>query len=136
GAVTENAVIHARIADFFEFSPHVTLNGHDEGDANASVGGVFVGPAFTYYFMPVNIYLTGAVGISWIRAVNGSSNEYTSNIGLGLNADIGKEWWISDDWGLGMAARFWFTHATDKDSGLDIKFDMTGVGALFTATYQ
>lgn len=138
GAVTENAVIHARIADFFEFSPHVTANGRDQGDAqNVSVGGVFVGPAFTYYFMPVNLYLTGAVGMSWIRAANADENtSYTSDIGLGLNADVGKEWWVSDNWGLGVAGRFWYTHATDKEASINVKYDMTGFALLFSATYQ
>lgn len=138
GAVTENAVIHARIADFFEFSPHVTVNGKDAGDAqNVSIGGVFVGPAFTYYFMPVNLYLTGAVGMSWIRAANSDENtSYTSDIGIGVNADFGKEWWVSDNWGLGVAGRFWYTHATDKEAGIDVKYDMTGFGILFSATYQ
>jgi hypothetical protein len=38
--------------------------------------------------------------------------------------------------GLGVAARFWYTHATDKEEGFDITFDVSGFAILFGATHQ
>jgi hypothetical protein len=81
------------------------------------------------------MYVTGAVGVSWLRGSTGPGFA-TPAVGVGLSADAGKEWWVSDRWGLGVAARFWFTHTSDRESSVSTDYDMTGVALLFTATYQ
>jgi len=147
--LSDELVLHARLADMVITDPKVTLDGQDLGTAeNRSVGAMFFGPALTYYIMPVNIYFTGAVGLSWTSVreqdSNGDTVSKASDMGLGVNLDIGKEWWVSDNWGLGVAARLWYTALTDKqDLGISstgdtvsTDFKLGALAVLFSATYQ
>jgi hypothetical protein len=138
GAVTENLVIHARMSDLSMVNPNVSVDGMDLGDADeTSLTAFLFGPAITYYLMPANVYLTAAIGISWLRITNWNTDRAAAtDIGFGLNADIGKEWWVSDDWGLGVAGRFWFTHTSESAGGVDFNYDLPGFAILFSATFQ
>lgn len=93
-------------------------------------------PAVTYYFMPINLYLTGAIGASRVGLDYGGDNSDWGNFGVGLNLDVGKEWWVGDDLGVGLAGRFWYTHATRELAGLKGTDSFTGWALLFSGTYQ
>jgi hypothetical protein len=137
GTLTENLVLHVRFSDMPMVNPDVYLNGERAGEVqNASLTAVMFGPALTYYFMPANIYLTLALGLSWLTADTDQSDARSSDIGFGSNFDVGKEWWVSDNWGLGLAARFWYTHVNDSESSGDSTFNMLGFSLLFSATYN
>ena len=141
GAIVENLVLHARISDLSIVNPTLYMNGEKVGESeDASLTGVFFGPALTYYIMPANLYLTLGLGMSWLTFDTDvrSSRDRTrdSDLGFGLNFDIGKEWWVSDNWGLGVAARFWYTHLTDTVSEVDAKYDLLGFAVFFSATYN
>lgn len=139
GAPIDNLVIHFRLSDFSILSPDVKVGGEKVETSDNSLVAVLMAPAITYYFMPANLYLTGSVGISWLE-VTDEYNDYTSSTdpGVGLNIDFGKEWWVSDNWGLGVAGRFWSTFLTDKIAGGNYKIDYSFLGGavLFSATYQ
>src|SRR5665811_847103 len=64
-----------------------------------------IGPGIAYYFGPINLYLSGTLALSrfWTYDGNGSRLD-TSKIGLSFELQVGKEWWVSRDWGLGIAA--------------------------------
>jgi hypothetical protein len=72
-----------------------------------------LGPGFKYYLMPKNIFLSSSLLISQITFNHSYLGDYRAGIGstsstspLGITGRIsaGKEWWISGDWGLGIAA--------------------------------
>jgi hypothetical protein len=143
GALTENLILHARFADLPMFDPTVYVNGDKVLEIeDASLTGVVFGPALTYYFMPANIYLTLALGISALVLDTERMEARGSDVGFGSNLDIGKEWWVSDNWGLGIAARFWFTSVSDTvdndmdDVVEDVTYNMSGFAVLFSATYN
>jgi hypothetical protein len=152
-SVAENLVLHARIADLVVVSPKFSVDGMT-GDTvdDLNYGAVLIAPALTYYFMPINLYLTAAIGFSTITMQSDKASiDKNSKIGFGLNFDVGKEWWVSDNWALGVAGRFWYTTASidqgggdsfSSSSGLsnsvDLVYDASFAGAaiLFSATYQ
>ena len=118
-------------------NPNVSLHGDDVSEIDdASLTGIMFGPALTYYFMPANIYLTLALGMSWLTEDTNQADARDTDVGFGSNLDIGKEWWVSDNWGLGIAARFWFTHLTDTVGGDDFTYDLLGFAVFFSATYN
>ena len=139
GAPIENLVIHGRLASMAIVGPTVTLDGQEVGEADedATVGAYLFAPAVTYYFMPVNVYVTGAIGFSWFVIRNQDADASSSSDGgVGLNIDAGKEWWVGDQWGLGVAGRFWYSHVTEEDGGLSTDLDFIGWGILFSVTFQ
>lgn len=141
GAPIEDLVLHLRLADFVIIDPDVTLHDPVLGAtklgtvSDLSLAFLLLGPGLSYYFMPVNIYLTAALGMSWAN-VSDSTDSASSDMGIGVNFDVGKEWWVSDSWGIGLAGRFWYTHVTEESGGLSADLDFTAFGVLFSATYQ
>jgi|GEM_PF-1162976 len=131
GEVSDNLTIHA---DFWSYS---TMGEHGQDlYTGITTGGVGLG--LTYYFMPHNLYLSGTLSpaftaLSVIRDLNNDTSHKT-HMAYGLNASLtfGKEWWVSKNWGLGIAVRGEYGFAQNDD------FDISnGAGVLlFTATYQ
>jgi hypothetical protein len=137
GALDENLVLHGRLASFQIVDPNLSVNGDDVGGTNDLTATAYlIGPAISYYFMPANVYITAAVGLSWLTLEYMGDQSDPTDVGIGLNFDVGKEWWVSYNWGLGIAARFWWSHMKDSSSGIDSNVTFTGVALLFSATYQ
>jgi hypothetical protein len=138
GALTEDLVLHGRLASFTLFDPNVEVDDVDFGRAeDLSVTADLFAAALTYYFMPANIYLTGAVGFSWVReSYRGNDDGSSTDAGLGINLDVGKEFWVGDDWGLGIGSRFWWTVLKDDEGSQETDMSMIGGAVLFSATYQ
>jgi hypothetical protein len=142
GALTDNLILNADLYQAMMFDPGVEIDGEDVGDADelgfdvgvgddAEIGGVGIG--VTYYIMPINIYLGGSIGIGQAVFEDGRGDREGSEIGLALNALVGKEWWVGTDWGLGLAGQFTYLRAEDDIFG-DI--NALAVNLLFSATYN
>ena len=153
GAPIENLALHARLATLDTPDPNLST---DEGDFESELAvnaGLFA-PAITYYLMPANVYLTGAIGLCVVSFTDDSSalpisgfrinvdieNETsTTHLGIGVNLDVGKEWWVGSNWGLGVAGRLWYAHATvseDEPVQLALVDNLVSFTVLFSATYQ
>jgi hypothetical protein len=136
GAPAENLIIHGRFASMSVLQPRARVDNVNQPKSNQNSADVLLlAPAVTYYFMPINLYATGAVGFSWLfegytdRFADHYS--YRTQAGVGVNVDLGKEWWVNDQWGFGVAGRFWYTLIT-----ADNRDTVAGFALLFSATYQ
>jgi hypothetical protein len=65
-------------------------------------------------------------------AVAVSSKQFTKT-GFGFNLMVGKEWWVSDNWGLGVALQLLLAGAKDRDG---TEWDSGALAVLFTATHN
>jgi hypothetical protein len=137
GALVDNLVLHGRLSNMVVASPTVYVNDQELGTAeNASLTFYLLGAGLTYYLMPANVYFTGVIGIAKASADNGF-DESSTDAGFGFEGDIGKEWWVSDNWGIGVAGRFTFAAVPDEQvSGDSETLQGLGFGVLFSATYQ
>jgi hypothetical protein len=135
GAVAQDLIIQLDVSGVSTPDPKVKLNGTDISSSVSSSSTAMVGIGMTYYF-PSNFYLTGAVGMAESRnKTSGSTN--STDTGFGVNVMVGKEWWVSDDWGLGLAGQFLFTRCPDKSfNGSRPDVDSTSFGLLLSATYN
>ena len=141
GAPVDNLIIHLRMSDFIMVDPKVEVAAAGaSGELNGSFGSSFFGLGLTYYFMPVNLYITAALGAGGLTTDIDGDDEPTraTDAGFGFNFDVGKEWWVSDNWGLGLAGRFVLVNGTSTDDDTDAKtdFGMVAFALLFSATYQ
>jgi hypothetical protein len=101
-----------------------------------------VGPFFDYYFEPSGgLHLQGAVGFVTLRGLSVGSGEFdrhSAAVGGGAMVGFGYEWWVSNQWSLGVLGRVMGGVATGTDS-TDTRWNHV-VGAspsvLFTATYN
>lgn len=127
--------------DFFGmtmFAPSVVADGEDLGDAeDTSVGLGAIGVGLTGYIMPVNLYLAASVGVG-IGSVRTDTSigtfESETDPGFALNLMIGKEWFVSPRWGIGLAGQLIFASLEDESEAADVNF--YGIGVLLSATYN
>jgi hypothetical protein len=102
-------------------------------DASLAVSGL--GLNITHYFMPANVYIafvpSATIGII--------SNRYDvvrqTQVGFGARFALGKEWWVGDHWGLGLAAEGFFASQRERSSAQPV-WTSVGGGLVFSATYN
>lgn len=130
GAIAHNLALHGRVAASTIFEPSISSDGEDLGDLDdTSLTFSTLGLGLTYYF-PSNLYLTGVVGFS--RATfEFDGLEYDSLDGLGFMADLGYEWPIGGDFGIGIAGRL----ELHRVSGYDETLSTAALGVLLSLTY-
>jgi len=136
GAVTPNLVIFGEFAFLSVDSPTVTYGGAS-GDANgASFDHIGFGPGIAYYIEPANVYLSGALIFGKLQTHESGSNTVTgqTDMGLGANLMVGKEWWVSPQWGLGAALQLML--ASNKDGADNTTYSTVGAALAFSATFN
>jgi hypothetical protein len=134
GTVSDNLIIFGDIGGVNILSPSVKINDEDvdnPGDVRIVFGGF--GPGVCYYLMPDNYYISLSILLH-------QSNFYLDNLsgieadnGFGFNFVIGKEWWVGEQWGLGVSLYFRYGAQSQKN-GTDVTISSYSLGALFTAT--
>jgi hypothetical protein len=142
GANGDNLAFFVRLREATLASPAVYIDNDKirDADASALTQGMF-GGGISYFIMPLNMYLGAAVGLAAITGryhrPGRSTLKYNGNVGFGFDGEIGKEWWVADDWGIGVAARLSIAEVPGGDSVPDgANFGAAFVSLLFSATYQ
>jgi len=136
GAVQENIILGAHLYNGVVANPTVSFSSGQSGTtSNTSLAMYGIGPEFTYYWMPSNIYFSGTVALTRMSmTVNGTSSD--SNTGLGTRIALGKEWWVSDHWGLGLASHISLSSNRDGGDANAPTLTSWGFAVAFSATYN
>lgn len=134
--VTPNLVLGGTLSHSAAGVSHV--DGTDPPDLSAIMVGF--GPAAVYY-LPDNFFVGAAGGgsVLWLRDLRTEGAEVSWRTGLGVfaKAEVGKEWWVSDNWGLGASFRFHYMRARESDAGpFPPVWNGGGLSLLFSATYN
>lgn len=129
GVVSRDLILHGTLFGWAIADPTVKL-GSAESSANADLTMSGFGGGITYYFMPVNMYLSPTVGLASLSLdgdVDGSTD-----LGFALDLTLGKEWWVGGGWGLGLAGMFGYHSIPEK--GVDESWSGTSFAVRFSAT--
>lgn len=132
GAVVENVIVHAEIFGGTALGPTIQ-SGRGLAKTGDEVKMTFagIGPGMTFY-NSANAYISGTVGFGRIGlSLNGQ--DATTKLGIAFNGMLGKEWWVSQDWGLGIAGQFYYFSAKEDPN---INWSGPGGGITLTATYN
>jgi hypothetical protein len=101
------------------------------------------GPGIAYYFMPMNVYVSGTLALTKITFIDAYTDEPApdTDMGYGGSFTVGKEWWGNRDWGVGIAGQFNYArsmkhpfHSSYADD--DSELHVTTFSLLFSATYN
>jgi hypothetical protein len=142
GAVVENLILRAR----FEGSLGYLGNSPFGGDVIVTYGAMGIGA--DYYFMPINLYVGATVMLAGasVAQVNDldqppdqrNNHAFHSDAGFGFDFDLGKEWWVSGNWGLGLALRMRYLDLPPGSLGFGREGRLTSLqfGLMFSATYN
>jgi hypothetical protein len=136
GAVQENLVLGVHLYDGVISNPNVTVSGSSNPTTDSQMSMFGIGPNLTYYFMPVNMYASATVALTQLNAKSGNLTG-DSAVGLGTRLSLGKEWWVSEHWGLGLAGHFSYSANNQGDGTTNPQTISTwGLGLSFSATYN
>lgn len=136
-AVVENLIINLDIFASTVTDPTVEIDGRDVGEVDAEVRITNIGVGATYYIMPINVYLASSIALAE-GSVKSGRVAIETDTGYGINVAIGKEWWVSDNWGIGVAGQLFHTVLPNEDLITGEVFDLktTSLAILFSATFN
>jgi len=130
GALAQDLALHGRFAINSVFEPTVSSDGEDLGDLDdTNLTFSLLGVGLTYY-TPSNVYLTGVVGLSR-ASFELDGIEYDAMTGAGFMGDIGYEWLLGDNLGLGVGGRLEL-HSVRGDGET---LSTASLGVLLSLTY-
>lgn len=134
GNIAQNLIIYGELVGDTASDPKIEMGGSefDTDDTTAGIFGFGVGLA---YYLPSNVYFSGTIAATQLSVQVEGEDAAESDFGPGFSGMIGKEWWVSDNWGLGIAGQLLVASMKDSE-GSDIKWNAVGGGLLFSATYD
>ena len=136
GAIRENSILAVHIIDAVAQNPTVSSGSLSATANDTQITMWGIGPQYTQYFMPANVYLSTTVALTRMHSSNNSGSG-DSDWGVGTRIAAGKEWWVSDHWGLGVAGHISFSTNQDPVGGGSSNTLTTWTfGATFSATYN
>src|SRR2546428_4983252 len=116
GALSENNILAFHVWDVVATNPTISAGGSTFRNADATVTLIAFGPEYTVYTKD-NIYF--ALTPSLTRGTLSTSGRSSdTNWGFGLRGAVGKEWWVGDHLGLGVAGHLSFYHAEPAPAAL------------------
>jgi hypothetical protein len=141
GAVSENLILSFDIIGSNMPGPDIESgSGTFETDEDIVLGSGSIGLGMTYYFMPVNVFLSGTLGVGKLRLREAPlDDDIDSETGLALHFKVGKEWWVSRNWGLGVSGGYGFLGVKNPpDNGADYQGEYAShrFYILFNTTYN
>lgn len=135
GALSENLILAGHLFGLSAVNPNLSTGGSITQTNNTEVGISAVGPQLTYYFMPLDLFFSGTIGLSRLYATVQDA-ESKSNFGLALQLGFGKEWWMGSHWGLGIAAQLSISANQDRPDPNAPNWSTAALGIAFSTTYN
>jgi hypothetical protein len=139
-SIVDNLVLFGQVFDDVAVSPKVTLSGQPTALSGTGTQAMIAyGVGLAYYLMPINGYLavTAGVGDLNYEVTGGTAGNQTLTTQKGpvFRFSVGKEWWVSTDWGLGLSLNL--VKGSMKDQGTNPEtFSSTAFSVAFSATYN
>ncbi|HVZ74650.1 MAG TPA: hypothetical protein VHJ20_19845 [Polyangia bacterium] len=139
GALTTNLILYGSFDVVDMSNPDVKVDGSSIGSSSADVSLDSFGIGMAYYVEPANVFIAGTLKGSKLEVNDSNGNVLgDTKTGVGFDALLGKEWWVSTDWGLGVAGQLVYASVKDRVPAGDPEPTLTtwGFNVLFTATYN
>jgi hypothetical protein len=134
GAVAPNLALFGNL--FFTGSSDLKVSGG--GYTTDSSGDTLlagIGGGIVYYFMPVNIFISAALVSVQFEADDANGKTiHESDFGVGFQGMIGKEFWVSEHWGLGAALEFVGAGSMKDKDDPNMSWSGGAFNVLFSAT--
>ena len=134
GSVIENLALHADFHTTLLPSPTEKAFGKKQ-DFNADIVFESMGVGLTYFIMPINLYVSGSVGIGVLAFEDDYGDSKDTGAGLALSGMVGKEWWVGTDWGLGIAGQVQYVRVRDYVKDQE-RLNGLALSILFSASYN
>ncbi|MFZ5630930.1 MAG: hypothetical protein ACOY5B_17485 [Spirochaetota bacterium] len=136
-SILQNLIVYGARNALSAEAPEYRLNGATNGFRPQGFMNVTgFGAGASYYVPAWNLHFSADVGTA-LTSLNLGSTTTNSQQGLGINLQVGKEWWIAKNLGLGVSFYFHRSSMDDRASGSIVpKITNTLYGLAVTLTYN
>lgn len=134
GTIARNLILYGELVSQSAFEPTWSEGRLDSVERNAALAYGGFGPGLAYY-LPANFYLSASMLLGRLKVEVPRADEFRSDIGLTGRFSLGKEWWVSRNWGLGLAGIL----DVGRMGGGEVSKDPLGVrnaSLAFSATFN
>ena len=116
GVIAHNLVLYGAFFGTDTGNPDKQVAGTSMTSDLGEIGVGAFGPGLAYYFERCNLYLSATFGLAGFTANDGGGFKVDSaKSGTAFDFMVGKEWWVSRDWGLGIAGELMAASLKDKN---------------------
>lgn len=143
GTVARNLVLFGELVGSTAIEPELRSGDSVRRTPPDTTAGIFGLGLGLGYYLPHNLYLTGTFALSRVEIDLAGDDQperaARSRFGPGLSLVFGKEWWVSRNWGLGVAAQLYLARMKDLqgDAGtVAPTWRARGVNLMFSATFN
>lgn len=137
GRLVGNLILHGDLIVSRFTSPTRRVDGVKDASIGVVTSTTLVGAGASYYFMPLNVYLTTTLGLGWLVEQR-SGEQLRSGTGFSLAVAAGKEWWVgrTGTWAVGAALHGTFVTAPVAIAGVESEMKAGNIAAVFSATFN
>jgi len=129
GIVARNLALHGTLWGWTLTDPDLKTENFGSGQASGNLSVSGIGGGITYFFMPVNIYISPSVGVAVL-----SAEGYDSDAGFAFDFTLGKEWWIGNRWGMGLSGAFGYHSIPENE--INENYSGPSFALRFSVTYN
>jgi hypothetical protein len=140
-SVRPNLALYGSFSFASAVDPKLKTNGVDTPTVSGSSDMAMFGVGIAYYLEPANVFLAATAGVSKVDFQDNQNVVlYESKWGIGGDLLLGKEWWVADEWGIGVSGQLSLAAARGADAlapGESIpNWTGTALSILFSSTYN
>jgi hypothetical protein len=138
GNISENLILTFDMTSRSISSPTIVFSDTTIAtSSNISLNESCYGLGLTYYLMPNNIYIGGTIGRGYYTISDRSrGTSAKSDYGYSGSIRIGKQWWVSKNWGLGASLIGSNTSVKNTMNGYTEKISGPRLTLMFQATFH
>lgn len=135
GAIARNLILYGEIYGTSVSDPTLSSGGASMTGSGLTETFAGLGPGVAYY-LDDNLYLSGTLLFSRLDFSDSDTTDTlaSTDVGIGTVLSVGKEWWVTGDWGIGVAGQF--AGATMKDQNDGPRWNIWSLALVFSATYN
>jgi hypothetical protein len=105
GAATDRLIIYWELFAAGAADPETRVDGVSRGITNGTSDVSGMGPGLAYY-LPSNVFVAGTAALARVAVLDNDDRVIAdSGFGFTFVGLVGKEWWASDNWGLGISTQ-------------------------------
>lgn len=115
GAIQENFILAGQFWATSAADPSLTQHGATVPNGGTLSNALYgVGPCFTWYLMPANVFLSVTPSLTWLE-FGDYYGSYQTDVGFATRVALGKQWWVGPHWGIGVTG--WFVGGFNREGG-------------------
>lgn len=119
GALSENVVLFGEMALQTTIDPRVDTYAGNGSRPGTAVTTAAVGLGAGYHLMPAQVFVAGSLLLAQARAVDCPTERLLgkTDVGPGLALAVGRDWWLTPSWTIGVLGRFQLARLRDPAHG-------------------